>query len=347
MRIFISILALFLCDCAQSQSISAARNLTEAKGQWLAQYLLHYDSIHFHTPFYSQQDFLLRESLYPSTYEGKPEVYLLAALCDFYFPLFKKSIRQHQLPEDLQYLPAVMSGCNPRFSANGRAGLWGLTLADAKQIGLRVDGDIDERRGGDFTTEAWCKELGKRFGQQDLSTILISLYGELEGLRLAEDIHRIKAIFAEMRTQNFLSVCMDAFALTSPIRFDEDCSLLALGAISGVDTSLIRQLNPIFTGSHFPSSEKRTTLIFPIQRTPLLEQRRALCSHYNPPSDFVQRRINHHRKLQRILAKYWVSPEELLFYNGLGMKDVWSTPPALEAFYRIDKKIRIPIFKVN
>lgn len=336
-----------LSDFAQSQHLQCSNHLTEASHPWLAQYLLHYDSIHFRTPFKSRQEFLLRDSLYLSSYDGKSEVYLLAALCDFYFPLFKKSIRQHQLPEDLQYLPAVISGCNPRFSANGRAGLWGLTLEDAKQIGLRVDGDIDERRGGDFTTEAWCKELGKRFGQQNLSAVLTALYGDLEGLRLAQHIQLLKDIFAEMRTPHFLTVCMDAFALTAPIRFDEDCSLLALGAISGVDTSLIRQLNPIFTGSHFPSSEKRTTLIFPIQRTPLLEQRRALCSHYNPPSDFVQRRINHHRKLQRILAKYWVSPEELLFYNGWGMKDVWSTPPALDAFYRTDKKIRIPIFKVN
>ncbi|MFM7731436.1 MAG: hypothetical protein ACKO6L_10390, partial [Flavobacteriales bacterium] len=242
--------------------------LQATKQQWLAEYLMHYDEAHFQTPFRTQQALLLKDSVYLATYEGNSEVYMLAALCDFYLPLFKKSIRLHHLPEDLQYLPAAISGCNPQFSWSDRAGLWGLTIGEANRIGLRVDENIDERRGGDFTTEAWCKELESRFAQQDLKGLLTSLYGELDAIRLTERIHRLKTIFSEIQNQNFLSVCMEGFALTSPIRFDENCSILALGALSGVDTTLVRQLNPIFVGAYFPTSEKKNNAYSPHSMRP-------------------------------------------------------------------------------
>jgi hypothetical protein len=336
-----------LCEPIRSQNPlpDPIYSLEHSADQWLGTYLTHYQADHFNQSFTSQNEILKSDSLYQKMYAGSQHVYLLAALCDFYFPLFKKSIRQHHLPEDLQYLPAILSGCNPQFQFSGRAGLWALNVEDAQRIGLRVDDLVDERRGGDFTTEAWCKELGARFSQLDLPTLLSKMYGQEHGLRLAHHIEMLKTIFSEIHNQNYLTICMDAFALTAPIRFDQDCSLLALGALTRTDTTLIRQLNPIFVGSHFPANEKRTTLILPIQLVPLLEQRRRYCTSYSAPIRFIHRRVNHPRKLHQLCEKYWVSEEEIMFYNGMVIQNLWSTEPSSSEICKAHKKIRIPIFK--
>ena len=69
-------------------------------------------------------------------------------------------LREDQLPEDLAYIPLVESALGTgQASAAGAVGPWQFTQATAKAYGLRVDGQVDERKNLVKATRASCKYL--------------------------------------------------------------------------------------------------------------------------------------------------------------------------------------------
>jgi membrane-bound lytic murein transglycosylase D len=72
----------------------------------------------------------------------------------------KRILREDQLPQDLAYIPLVESAlaAGPA-SAAGAVGPWQFTQATARAYGLRVDGQVDERKNLVKSTRASCKYL--------------------------------------------------------------------------------------------------------------------------------------------------------------------------------------------
>jgi membrane-bound lytic murein transglycosylase D len=72
----------------------------------------------------------------------------------------KRILQEEQLPVDLAYIPIVESALqdHPASSA-GAAGPWQFTVSSAKALGLRVDGQVDERKDLVKSTRASCKYL--------------------------------------------------------------------------------------------------------------------------------------------------------------------------------------------
>lgn len=77
-----------------------------------------------------------------------------------YFPLIERILKEEGMPEDLKYLAAIESSLNPRsYSPAKAAGLWQMVPGAAKDHGLQVDGDVDERYSIELSTRAACKYL--------------------------------------------------------------------------------------------------------------------------------------------------------------------------------------------
>ncbi len=69
-------------------------------------------------------------------------------------------LRQQQLPVNLAYIPLVESALEAgKSSQAGAAGPWQFTAATARAFGLRVDGQVDERKDLVKSTYATCKYL--------------------------------------------------------------------------------------------------------------------------------------------------------------------------------------------
>jgi pSer/pThr/pTyr-binding forkhead associated (FHA) protein len=69
-------------------------------------------------------------------------------------------LQEEQLPADLAYIPLVESALRPgQVSAAGAVGPWQFTEATAKQYGLHIDDQIDERQDLLKSTRASCKYL--------------------------------------------------------------------------------------------------------------------------------------------------------------------------------------------
>ena len=84
------------------------------------------------------------------------------------FALVVPILRQYGLPEDLKYLMAIESNCDPKaVSVAGAVGLWQFTKATAATYGLEVSSEVDERYDMEKETVAACKfirDAYRKFG---------------------------------------------------------------------------------------------------------------------------------------------------------------------------------------
>lgn len=79
-----------------------------------------------------------------------------------FFPEMATILRKNGVPEDLLYLACTESSLNPRaYSPAKAAGLWQFIASAAKEYGLEVNDEVDERYNIAKATEAACRYLKK------------------------------------------------------------------------------------------------------------------------------------------------------------------------------------------
>ncbi len=115
---------------------------------------------------------------------------LMLKKADKYFQQVVPILKLNGIPEDLKYLMAIESNLNPKaYSSAGAAGLWQFTKTTAKEYGLVVDGEVDERYNIEKETQAACVYLRRayeKFG--DWMTVAASYNGGVNGIsRRRED----------------------------------------------------------------------------------------------------------------------------------------------------------------
>ena len=77
-----------------------------------------------------------------------------------YFPQVEPVLRRYGIPDDFKYLMVIESNLDPKaLSVAGAAGLWQFTKATAKDHGLEVSAEVDERYNIEKETEAACQYL--------------------------------------------------------------------------------------------------------------------------------------------------------------------------------------------
>jgi membrane-bound lytic murein transglycosylase D len=76
-----------------------------------------------------------------------------------FFPFIEDYLQQHNLPEDLKYIPIVESGFQNLTSSAGASGFWQLMPVTARGAGLNISEEGDDRADFDKSTQAACKTL--------------------------------------------------------------------------------------------------------------------------------------------------------------------------------------------
>ena len=89
-----------------------------------------------------------------------------------YFPIIEPILKKNGIPDDFKYLAIAESGLTQIVSPAGATGFWQLMEATAKEHGLEVNDNVDERYHIEKATQAACeylKESKERFGSWTLA----------------------------------------------------------------------------------------------------------------------------------------------------------------------------------
>ena len=102
---------------------------------------------------------------------------LLIKRANRYFPIIEPILRENNVPDDFKFLALIESGLMPRaLSPAGAAGIWQFMKGAAKDYGLEVSTEVDERYNIEKSTVAACKYLKKAYDKYGSWTLAAAAY---------------------------------------------------------------------------------------------------------------------------------------------------------------------------
>ncbi len=209
-----------------------------------------------------------------------------------WFPIMKPILLKNNIPIDFLYLPLVESGLSNGVSPRGAVGFWQLTEGSAKELGLTVNDEIDERYNPVRSTEAACifllkaKEkfgswtdaaaaynMGMRALNKSMEMQKMDSYYDLllndETSRYIFRILAIKEIFTNPERYGFF-VKQDQFykpEKLKELKIDKTIPDLADFALSlGINYKLLKRYNPWLRTNHLtiPNTSRPVIINIPV-----------------------------------------------------------------------------------
>lgn len=115
-----------------------------------------------------------------------------------YFPAIEQILKEEDVPEDFKYLAVAESGLRQATSSADARGVWQFLKETAREYGLEVNDEVDERYHLENSTRAACahfKALKKRFGSWTLAAAAYNMGGA-----------SLAKVMAEQRADNFFQL---------------------------------------------------------------------------------------------------------------------------------------------
>jgi hypothetical protein len=97
---------------------------------------------------------------------------LLIKRSNKYFKIIEPILKKNGIPDDFKYLAVIESGLQNVTSPAGAKGFWQIMQSTARENGLEVNANVDERYHIELATQAACDYLNKakeRFGTWTLA----------------------------------------------------------------------------------------------------------------------------------------------------------------------------------
>ncbi len=82
-----------------------------------------------------------------------------------YLPIIEEILAKNRIPEDFKYVALVESGLMNVTSHAGAKGFWQFMESTAKEYGLEVNNQVDERYHVEKSTEAACHYIRKAYSK--------------------------------------------------------------------------------------------------------------------------------------------------------------------------------------
>lgn len=98
-----------------------------------------------------------------------------------WFPIIEPILAKYGIPEDFKYMPLVESGLQAGISPKGAAGFWQFMPQTARDFGLRVNADIDDRKNIQKSTVAAAKYIKSLYREFNSWTLAAAAYNVGEG----------------------------------------------------------------------------------------------------------------------------------------------------------------------
>ncbi len=118
-----------------------------------------------------------------------------------WFPVIEPILKANDIPEDFKYLALIESGLQNVVSPAGAAGYWQFMEATAKEYGLEVNDEVDERYHMEKATEAACRYLKDAY----------AIYGDwaLVAASYNTGMQRISSELERQKTNNYFDLLLN------------------------------------------------------------------------------------------------------------------------------------------
>ncbi|MCQ2118956.1 MAG: lytic transglycosylase domain-containing protein [Bacteroidales bacterium] len=155
-RCILIILTLMVCVSASAQALFNEAEHHPLPPKVPRMVVFAGDTITFERPdIYERMD----RELIAFTYSHTNSILMLKR-SEKIFSLIVPILKEYGIPEDLKYLMAIESNLDPKaLSTAGAAGLWQFMKVAAREKGLIVDDEVDERYNIEKETVAACKYI--------------------------------------------------------------------------------------------------------------------------------------------------------------------------------------------
>lgn len=126
-----------------------------------------------------------------------------------YFPQIAPVLRQNGMPEDLLYLACVESTLNPRAVSGAKAaGIWQFMPSTAREYGLEVTDEVDERFNIEKATNAACRYFKSALSRYngDWASVMASYnagMGRISGQLSAQNAETALDLYLVDETQRY------------------------------------------------------------------------------------------------------------------------------------------------
>lgn len=105
------------------------------------------------------------------------QTFLFIKRANRYFPIIEPILREQGVPDDFKYLALIESGLVPTIeSSAGAVGIWQFMKGTAKDYGLEVEIEVDERYNIEKSTVAACKYLKQSYKRYQSWTLVAASY---------------------------------------------------------------------------------------------------------------------------------------------------------------------------
>ncbi len=204
-----------------------------------------------------------------------------------YFPIIEPILKKNGIPDDFKYLAVIESGLANVVSPAGARGVWQIMPATAKENGLEVNDNVDERYHLAKSTEIACKYLlkskqqlgswtlaaaaynagnagiGNRIKDQDVKSYYDLLLGEETG-RYIFRIVALKEILKNPKTYgfNFMESDLYSHIPTKEVTVDTDITnFTAFAKQNGINYKILKIHNPWLREAHLSNKSKKKYII--------------------------------------------------------------------------------------
>ena len=208
-----------------------------------------------------------------------------------YFPIIEPILKQYNIPDDFKYLAVIESGLDNVVSPSGAAGFWQIMKGTAREYGLEVNKDIDERYNLEKSTVVACKYLQdsyKKFGNwtmaaasynmgksgvkrrmlEQKSNNYYNLYLNSETARYVFRVIAAKEIMQNPKNYGFMFRNKDLYSMPNLQTVEVDSTISSLSDFArsyNINFKLLKQFNPWLRTTKLPDkSRKKYILKIPI-----------------------------------------------------------------------------------
>jgi len=182
----LSLSSLFIAVVVAIQlfTFSSSPEINPAKDKTTGTYAIHSlnipDSITFAGEIVPIEQLEVKESLdrelLINTY-WQSQTILFIKRANRFFPIIEPILKEHNIPEDFKYLALIESGLMSRsVSPAGASGIWQFMRATAREYGLEVNKEVDERYNIEKATAAACKYFKKAYNHYGSWTLAAAAY---------------------------------------------------------------------------------------------------------------------------------------------------------------------------